>query len=104
MCGVFGALGRPGAVARETGGDATRPLGHRGPDSERCWLSADARVGLGHARLSIIDLEGGQQPLENEDGTIRAVVNGEIYDFERIQRGLKAKGHELSTRSDSEVL
>ena len=83
---------------------ATRALYHRGPDGQRHWLSDDGLAGLGHARLSIIDLETGDQPLANEDGTIHAVVNGELYDFERIRRELEARGHRLGTKSDSEIV
>jgi asparagine synthase (glutamine-hydrolysing) len=60
-------------------------------------------VGLAHARLSIIDLDTGDQPIANEDETARIVVNGEFYDFERVQRGLELDGHRLRTRSDSEI-
>ena len=61
------------------------------------------RVGLGHARLSIIDLATGDQPIASEDEALRIVVNGEFYDFERIQRDLEGRGHRLRTRSDSEI-
>ncbi|MFN2427434.1 MAG: asparagine synthase (glutamine-hydrolyzing), partial [Candidatus Binatia bacterium] len=79
-------------------------LHHRGPDGQRQWISPDGRVGLGHARLSIIDLATGDQPLASEDESIRAVVNGEFYDFERIRRDLEGRGHRLRTRSDSEIV
>ena len=64
---------------------ATRRLTHRGPDGQRTWLDPGHRVGLGHARLSIIDLATGDQPIASEDGRLQIVVNGEFYDFERIQ-------------------
>ncbi|KAG0171351.1 hypothetical protein DFQ28_005619 [Apophysomyces sp. BC1034] len=76
---------------------------HRGPDSRGTYVSPDGRCGLGHVRLSIIDLEGGQQPIENETGKIHAVVNGELYDYERITEELKANGHTFKTKSDSEI-
>jgi asparagine synthase (glutamine-hydrolysing) len=82
---------------------ATRRLAHRGPDGQRTWLSADRRVGLGHARLSIIDLATGAQPIAGEDEALQIVVNGEFYDFERAQRDLEGRGHRLRTRSDSEI-
>ena len=63
----------------------------------------DRRVGLGHARLSIIDLATGDQPIASEDEALQIVVNGEFYDFERIQRDLEGRGHRLRTRSDSEI-
>ncbi len=83
---------------------ATRALFHRGPDAQRCWIAPHGRAGLGHARLSIIDLATGDQPLANEDERIHAVVNGEFYDYERIQRELEARGHRLGSRSDSEIV
>ena len=92
-----------GVVTRDALAQATQALFHRGPDGQRRWLSHDQRVGLGHTRLSIIDLDGGSQPLQSEDDRIRLVVNGELYDFERIQRDLEARGHVLRTRSDSEI-
>jgi asparagine synthase (glutamine-hydrolysing) len=82
---------------------ATARLAHRGPDGQRTWLAADRRVGLGHARLSIIDLTTGDQPIASEDDRLRIVVNGEFYDFERIQEELRQRGHQLRTRSDSEI-
>ena len=64
---------------------------------------ADGRVALGHARLSIIDLTTGDQPIASEDGRTRIIVNGEFYDYESIQRELENSGHRLRTRSDSEI-
>ena len=104
MCGIFGSFCDNGNLKMETLEKATSILYHRGPDGKEVWMSEDRRVGLGHTRLSIIDIEGGKQPLKNEDESICAVVNGEIYDFKRIQGELKAKGHKFRTRSDSEVL
>jgi asparagine synthase (glutamine-hydrolysing) len=92
-----------GPVSRERLERATLALRHRGPDNQRCWISKDERAGLGHSRLSIIDLAGGDQPMASEDGTLRIVVNGEFYDFERIRRTLEEQGHRFSTRSDSEI-
>ncbi|KAG0177294.1 hypothetical protein DFQ28_006124, partial [Apophysomyces sp. BC1034] len=76
---------------------------HRGPDARGTYISPDRRCGLGHVRLSIIDLEGGQQPIKNETETIHAVVNGELYDYERITKELKANGHTFETKCDSEA-
>ncbi|KAJ7811065.1 putative asparagine synthase [Mycena olivaceomarginata] len=78
--------------------------GHRGPDSTGTWVSADSRVGLGHVRLSIIDLETGQQPLSDEDDLIHCIVTGEIYDHERIRAELEAQGSVFKTKSDSELV
>ncbi|CEP09346.1 hypothetical protein [Parasitella parasitica] len=82
---------------------ALQSIRHRGPDSCGKYLSPNSRCGLGHVRLSIIDINGGQQPLCNISGTIQSVVNGELYDFERIRSELQAKGHEFNTDSDSEI-
>jgi asparagine synthase (glutamine-hydrolysing) len=82
---------------------ATIALDHRGPDKQKWWFAPNRRVGLGHARLSIIDLETGDQPLTNEDETIHLVVNGEFYGYEAIQRDLRERGHRLGTNSDSEI-
>ena len=103
MCGIVAMFARRGTVPREALERATRVLHHRGPDGQRTWISPDGRVGLGHARLSIIDLATGQQPIASEDGRSQIVANGEFYDFERIQRDLESRGHRLRTRSDSEI-
>ncbi len=67
------------------------------------WLSPSAEVGLAHARLAIIGLNNGVQPISSDDGQIQIIVNGEFYDFERIRNELKARGHKFSTESDSEI-
>ncbi len=78
-------------------------LVHRGPDDEGAWFSDNRSIGLGHKRLSIIDLDYGHQPFSNEDEKIHLVVNGEFYDFENIRRDLIERGHKFSSHSDSEV-
>ena len=75
---------------------------HRGPDDEGFYVSGS--VGLGHRRLSIIDLGGGHQPIANEDGSVWVVFNGEIYNFAELQDELVAKGHTFATKSDTEVI
>ncbi|MBS0394338.1 MAG: asparagine synthase (glutamine-hydrolyzing) [Proteobacteria bacterium] len=77
-------------------------LQHRGPDD--CGVYVDDAVGLGHRRLSIIDLASGKQPITNEDGSIVIVFNGEIYNFQELRAELIARGHTLRTRSDTEVI
>jgi asparagine synthase (glutamine-hydrolysing) len=77
-------------------------LVHRGPDDEGFYISNE--VGLGHRRLSIIDLAAGHQPMTNEDGTVWVVFNGEIYNFHELHQLLEAKGHRFKTRSDTEVI
>lgn len=96
-------LSRRGRVDETALRAATAALTHRGPDGLRSWTSRDGRVGLGHARLSIIDLATGDQPIHNEARTATIVHNGEFYDFERARDELTAQGHHFSTRSDSEI-
>ena len=80
----------------------TDSLTHRGPDASGFFEAPG--VGLGHRRLSIIDLSGGQQPLFNEDGSVVVVYNGELYNFQALTRELETLGHRFSTRSDTEVI
>ncbi len=77
-------------------------LHHRGPDGSGTYR--DDRVGLGHARLSIIDLAGGTQPLHNEDGTVWITFNGEIFNYQELRADLEKQGHRFSTDSDTEVI
>ncbi|MGB2951832.1 MAG: asparagine synthase (glutamine-hydrolyzing) [Gaiellaceae bacterium] len=102
MCGICGLLSTandridPGLLDR-----MNQTLFHRGPDSG--GLHVDDGVGLAARRLSIIDLEGGDQPIANEDRTVWVVQNGEIYNYQELREELAAAGHRLSTRSDTEV-
>jgi asparagine synthase (glutamine-hydrolysing) len=103
MCGICGAFSFSGAPVDRALIDAmTRAIRHRGPDGSGSYLSGP--VGLGHRRLSIIDLAGGAQPISNEDGTIQIVFNGEIYNFIELRAELLAKGHVFKTESDTEVI
>ncbi|KAL0576097.1 hypothetical protein V5O48_005871 [Marasmius crinis-equi] len=81
-------------------------MNHRGPDSSGIYtdLSEEQLVGLAHARLSIIDLEGGQQPLHNSEGSIHAVVNGELYDYAPLRKHLENKGCTFKSSVDSELV
>jgi asparagine synthase (glutamine-hydrolysing) len=103
MCGIVAMYSARGSIPADALERATHRLAHRGPDGQRTWLADDRRVGLGHARLSIIDLATGDQPIAGEDGALQIVVNGEFYDYERAQRDLERRGHRLRTRSDSEI-
>jgi len=81
----------------------TRALRHRGPDDERFYL--DGSLGLGHRRLSIIDLSpAGHQPMTNEDGRLWIVHNGEVYNYQELRQGLVQRGHDLRSYSDTEVI
>jgi asparagine synthase (glutamine-hydrolysing) len=77
-------------------------LRHRGPDDQGEYV--DAQAALGMCRLSIIDLPAGRQPIANEDGTVHAVLNGEIYNFRELRARLQRRGHRFQTRSDAEVI
>jgi asparagine synthase (glutamine-hydrolysing) len=125
MCGIAGIFHRD---RRPVDADVlvrmTRSLVHRGPDEEGYFLNrpdaqgcyagvplrglvrrdGDGHVGLGHRRLSIIDLKTGQQPLSNEDGTVWITFNGEIYNFAELRRELESKGHAFRTNSDTEMI
>ena len=103
MCGIVAIFSPAAPVSRVALENATKALRHRGPDGQRYWVSPDGHVGLGHARLSIIDLTTGDQPIPNEDGSRQIIVNGEFYDYECIQKELEQAGHHLKTRSDSEI-
>jgi asparagine synthase (glutamine-hydrolysing) len=97
VCGICGTIGD---ASRLEGMSAT--LVHRGPDSHGSYV--DGEVGLAARRLSIIDLETGDQPLGNEDGTVTVVQNGEIYNYEELRRELERAGHRFRTHGDTEVL
>ena len=103
MCGIAGILRTDGSPAESADlRRMTSRLVHRGPDGDGLYV--DGPVGLGHRRLSIIDLNGGAQPLANEDGTVHVTFNGEIYNFRELQRQLQSRGHVFRTSSDTEVL
>ncbi|MDX2043010.1 MAG: asparagine synthase (glutamine-hydrolyzing) [Acidobacteriota bacterium] len=80
----------------------TGALVHRGPDDEGFHVAG--RVGLGHRRLSIIDVAGGRQPVFNEDGSIAVILNGEIYNYRELAKLVEARGHRLRTQSDTETI
>jgi asparagine synthase (glutamine-hydrolysing) len=103
MCGIVGMFSRRDPISPAVIRRATQSLHHRGPDGQRQWIAADGRVALGHARLSIIDLATGDQPLASEDARTRIVVNGEFYGYETIRQELEQRGHRFRTRSDSEI-
>lgn len=75
---------------------------HRGPDDTGFYV--DSNVGLANARLSIIDIEGGHQPIQNEDGTVHVTYNGEIYNYRQLRQELEVQGHSFRTKSDTEVI
>lgn len=102
MCGIAGIWS---ADTRPEEAELRRMIGalhHRGPDGQG-WL-VDGPVGLAHARLAIIDPEGGAQPIGNEDGSVQVVFNGEIFNYVELREELVARGHRFATHSDTEVL
>jgi asparagine synthase (glutamine-hydrolysing) len=102
MCGIAGILDINSTPEKGLMERMCRIMTHRGPDGEGYHISGP--VALGHRRLSIIDLEGGKQPLCNEDGTVWITFNGEIYNFQELRDDLVARGHRFATRSDTEAI
>ena len=106
MCGIVGKVSLGTGAEQVTAPLVKRmvqTLHHRGPDDQGVYVAADGRAGIGIARLSIIDLQTGHQPMSNEDGTLHVVVNGEIYNYRELRETL-APRHRFTTRSDTEVL
>jgi len=104
MCGITGVLNLQEAppVELDTLAGMLATIHHRGPDG--MGIFRDAQVGLGSARLSIIDLAGGDQPIGNEDGALWIVFNGEIFNYVELRPELESRGHCFSTDSDTEVI
>lgn len=104
MCGICGIFEpkRDTPIEAAVIRSMTGTLQHRGPDDEGVYCAPG--IGLGHRRLSIIDLEGGHQPLSNEDGSVWIAFNGEIYNFQELNRRYLRSGHQFRTRSDTETI
>ena len=103
MCGIVGFVdSHPKKKKEEIIHRMAKKIQHRGPDSEGIY--ADSHVALGHRRLSIIDLKGGEQPIWNESHDKAVVFNGEIYNYKELREELEAKGHVFKTKTDTEVL
>ncbi len=104
MCGICGKLNfdRQEPVDNGLLGIMMDLIQHRGPDGSGKFLSGP--VGLGHRRLSIIDLNTGGQPMSNEDGTVWVVYNGEIYNFHELRTKLEERGHRFKSTTDTEVI
>ncbi len=104
MCGICGKINFNSEPIEESLiHKMTAVLSHRGPDDEGIFIKAN--IGLGHRRLSIIDLtSAAHQPMPNEDGAIHIVCNGEIYNFQELRRELEEKGHNFRSKSDTEVI
>jgi asparagine synthase (glutamine-hydrolysing) len=103
MCGIAGIVGRNEDVVEASHiHRMCQAIYHRGPDDEGLYVRG--AVGLGMRRLGIIDVAGGQQPIHNEDRTVWAVFNGEIYNFVELRAELEGRGHHFYTHSDTEVI
>jgi asparagine synthase (glutamine-hydrolysing) len=104
MCGIAGIfdLDARAAIDGDLLKTMCRAMSRRGPDEEGYYLNGN--VGLGMRRLAIIDVQGGQQPMTNEDGTLQIVFNGEIFNHESLSRQLKQRSHQFKTRSDTEAV
>lgn len=102
MCGITGCVGRKPAEGFSEPGPGIATLSHRGPDAFGTYTSG--QVSLGHARLSILDLSGGAQPMEACNGRLCITFNGEIFNYIELREDLKRKGHSFKSRSDTEVI
>ncbi len=104
MCGIAGIVCHDSQqrVSEDEVMRMVAQIDHRGPDGSGCYVKNN--IGLGHARLSIIDLDGGKQPIHNEDGTVWVSFNGEIFNFVELKAELEKKGHQFYTLSDTEVI
>src|SRR5215210_6728976 len=101
MCGICGHTS-DAALRRVRRMNAAMRL--RGPDDDGEYVDQRTGLAIGARRLSIIDVEGGHQPVSNEDGTVWAALNGEIYNHPELQQGLRSRGHRLASGVDTEVL
>lgn len=118
MCGICGILDFEGkTIDRNLLKKMCDTLAHRGPDAEGIYINKEnssvslseksrqpPKIGLGYRRLSIIDIEGGYQPMSNENETVWIVEDGEIYNFRELRENLERNGHKFKTRSDTEVI
>ncbi len=114
MCGITGAVWWDArkSIDRETLGRMTESIAHRGPDDSQCWIDPAHRdaigkplgAALGFRRLSILDLEGARQPMAGEDGQVRMVFNGEIYNYRTLRHRLQGAGHRFASDGDGESI
>lgn len=102
MCGIVGIVSKTQGVEQEQLNRMNDALTHRGPDGSGTTIFKN--IGLGHRRLSFIDLEGGKQPMSDADETVTITFNGEIYNFQELREQLVSAGYEFESRSDTEVI
>ncbi|MBS0189848.1 MAG: asparagine synthase (glutamine-hydrolyzing) [Phycisphaerales bacterium] len=105
MCGICGIhFHQPNKDGLHDLKKMMAAIAHRGPDGDGSWSDPTGRTWFGHRRLSVIDVDGGRQPMFNEDGSIALVFNGCIYNYQELARELRAKGHKFKTHCDTEVI
>ena len=105
MCGIVGIIDQRKQVDRNLLANMTKSLKHRGPDDSDIWINKLGNVGLGHCRLSIIDLsKAGRQPMADDNKKILITYNGEIYNFKQIKKELEKKGYQFKSETDTEVI
>lgn len=105
MCGIFGVYNFDGKkIDLERFVESNNVLEHRGPDGEGYYWDDTFSLALGHRRLSIIDIDGGNQPMCNEDETVWITFNGEIYNYKKLRNELAGKGHRFKSNCDTEVI
>ncbi len=102
MCGIAGIINHKSSDVAKILDEMIERITHRGPDDSGFFV--DDRVAFGMRRLSIIDTQGGKQPISSEDGSLIIVFNGEIYNFKKLRAGLCARGHIFKTDTDTEVI
>jgi asparagine synthase (glutamine-hydrolysing) len=106
MCGICGVVqirgDSPAVVSAETLDHMTDSMAHRGPNDRGTHIGPG--IAMGARRLSIVDVEGGHQPFSNEDGTVWAIQNGELYNHDAVRRSLQSDGHRFASRCDTEIL
>ena len=102
MCGIFAVMSRRG-LSQDRVSAALQTMNHRGPDGTGTWSTSDRCWTLGHARLSIIGLDNGEQPISSPDGQVHLIVNGEFYGYQSIRQQLQQEGCRFATDSDSEI-
>lgn len=105
MCGIAGYISLNNSISKDNLLQATCLIRHRGPDAEGFYFSEDEKIGLGHRRLSILDLsESANQPMFSADGKYIIIYNGEVYNYKELREKLKDRGATLKTTSDTEVI
>jgi len=106
MCGIAGIFqyNHRAEVSRETLASMAQSIEHRGPDDEEFYVEPRGKLGLAFRRLSIIDLDGGKQPMASGDGRYRIVFNGEIYNYMEVRSAMEARGRTFRTRCDTEAI